>query len=133
MSHQDAVFKIPKGFTNIASTDNSKYTVIQNERKKIFGLQFHPEVTHTKKGIKIIKNFVLGICKLKKNWILGIEKNRIINNLKNKIDNDRVICALSGGVDSSVVALLINKAIHKNLKCIMVDTGLLRKNELRES
>ena len=133
MSHQDAVFKIPNGFQNIASTSNSKYTAIQNKNKKIFGIQFHPEVTHTKNGFKIIKNFVLDICKIKKNWIIGIEKNRIINDLKDKIQNDKVICALSGGVDSSVVALLINKAIKQNLKCIMVDTGLLRKNEFKSS
>ena len=133
MSHQDAVYKIPKNFKNIASTDNSKYTAIQDINKKIYGIQFHPEVTHTKKGFKIIKNFVLDICKIKKNWLIGIEKNRIISDLKNKIKNDRVICALSGGVDSSVVALLVNKAIKKNLKCIMVDTGLLRKNEFKTS
>ena len=133
MSHQDAVFKIPKNFKNLASTNSSKYTAIQNTDKKIYGIQFHPEVTHTKKGFKILKNFVLDICKIKKNWLIGIEKNRIISDLKNKIKNDRVICALSGGVDSSVVALLINKAIKKNLKCIMVDTGLLRKNEFKKS
>ena len=86
-----------------------------------------------KKGFKVIKNFVLNICKIKKNWIIGIEKNRIISDLKNKIKKDKVICALSGGVDSSVVALLVNKAIKKNLKCIMVDTGLLRKNEFKHS
>ena len=84
-------------------------------------------------GFKVIKNFVLDICKLKKNWMIGIEKKRIISELKNKIKKDKVICALSGGVDSSVVALLINKAIKKNLKCIMVDTGLLRKNEFKQS
>ncbi len=133
MSHQDAVFKIPKDFKNIASTDTSKYTVIQNNNKKIYGLQFHPEVTHTEKGFKIIKNFVLKICKIKKNWMIGIEKKRMIKDLKSKIKKDRVICALSGGVDSSVVALLINKAIRKNLKCIMVDTGLLRKDEFKKS
>ena len=127
MSHQDAVFKIPKNFHNIASTANSRYTAIQSKNKKIYGIQFHPEVTHTEKGFNIIKNFVLDICKIKKNWIIGIEKKRIIQDLKNKIKNDKVICALSGGVDSSVVALLINKAIKKNLRCIMVDTGLLRK------
>ena len=132
MSHQDVVFKIPKNFKNIASTKNSKYTAIQNEKKKIYGIQFHPEVTHTKKGFKLIKNFVLKICKIKKNWVIGVEKKRIIIDLKNKIKKDRVICALSGGVDSSVVALLINKAINKNLKCIMVDTGLLRKNEFEK-
>ena len=133
MSHQDAVFKIPKNFHNIASTANSRYTAIQSKNKKIYGIQFHPEVTHTEKGFNIIKNFVLDICKIKKNWIIGIEKKRIIQDLKNKIKNDKVICALSGGVDSSVVALLINKAIKKNLRCIMVDTGLLRKNEFKES
>ncbi len=133
MSHQDAVIKIPKGFENLASTDSSKYTAIQNKKKNIYGIQFHPEVTHTKKGFEVIKNFVLNICKIKKNWVIGIEKNRIISDLKNKIKKDRVICALSGGVDSSVVALLVNKAIKKNLKCIMVDTGLLRKNEFKQS
>ena len=133
MSHQDAVYKIPKGFKNIASTNTSKYTAIQNKNKKIYGVQFHPEVTHTKKGFIVIKNFVLDICKIKKNWMLGIEKNRMIYDLKNKIKTDKVICALSGGVDSSVVALLINKAIKKNLRCIMVDTGLLRKNEFKNS
>ena len=133
MSHQDAVIKIPKGFENLASTDSSKYTAIQNKKKKIYGIQFHPEVTHTKKGFEVIKNFVLNICKIKKNWVIGIEKNRIISDLKNKIKKDRVICALSGGVDSSVAALLVNNAIKKNLRCIMVDTGLLRKNEFKKS
>ena len=133
MSHQDAVFKLPKGFKNIASTNSSKYTAIENKNKNIYGIQFHPEVTHTKKGFEIIKNFILDICKIKKNWIIGIEKNRIIKELKDKIKNDKVICALSGGVDSSVVALLINKAIKKNLRCIMVDTGLLRKDEFKQS
>ncbi len=133
MSHQDAVFKIPRNFKNIAFTNNSKYTAIENKKKKIFGIQFHPEVTHTKNGFKIIQNFVLDICKIKKNWVIGIEKNRIIRELKNRIKNNKVICALSGGVDSSVVALLVNKAIKKNLICIMVDTGLLRKNEFKNS
>ncbi len=133
MSHQDAVFKMPKGFKNLASTESSKYTAIQNSFKKIYGLQFHPEVTHTEKGFVIIKNFIKDICKIKKNWMIGIEKNRIIHDLKYKIKKDRVICALSGGVDSSVVALLVNKAIKKNLRCIMVDTGLLRKNEFKKS
>ena len=133
MSHQDAVVRMPKGFKKIASTDNSKYTAIQNGSKNIYGLQFHPEVTHTKKGFKIIKNFVEYICKIKKNWVVGVEKERIIRNLKEKIKKDRVICALSGGVDSSVVALLVNQAIKKNLRCVMVDTGLLRKNEFKKS
>ncbi len=132
MSHQDAVTKLPKNFTNIASTTSSIYTAIQHKKKKIFGIQFHPEVTHTEKGTLIIKNFIFDICNLKKNWIMGNEKKRIVFNIKKRIrKNDKVICALSGGVDSSVVAFLINKAIKKNLICIMVDTGLLRKDEFK--
>ena len=133
MSHQDAVYKIPKNFINIASTKSSKFTAIQHKTKNIFGIQFHPEVTHTPQGSELIKNFVFKICKIKKNWLVGLEKSRIIKDLKNTIKEDKVICALSGGVDSSVAAILINKAIKNNLKCIMVDTGLLRKNELKSS
>ena len=133
MSHQDAVVKIPKEFKVIASTKESKMTVIENENKKIYGLQFHPEVTHTANGKQIFKNFLFLICKIKKKWRVTSEKNRIINNIKKIVKTDKVICALSGGVDSSVVALLINKAIKKNLICIMVDTGLMRKNEFKES
>ncbi len=133
MSHQDAVVKIPKEFKVIASTKESKMTVIENEKKKIYGLQFHPEVTHTANGKQIFKNFLFLICKIKKKWRVTSEKNRIINNIKKIVKTDKVICALSGGVDSSVVALLINKAIKKNLICIMVDTGLMRKNEFKES
>ena len=131
MSHQDAVIKMPKHFKNIASTNSSKFTIIQHKYKSIYGIQFHPEVTHTEFGFKLIKNFVEDICKAKKNWVMKHEKNRIIKDLKTKIQNEKVICALSGGVDSSVVAILINKAIKKNLTCIMVDTGLLRKNEFK--
>jgi GMP synthase (glutamine-hydrolysing) len=131
MSHQDIVYKLPVGFKKIASTRESKLTVIGNEKKKIYGIQFHPEVTHTNNGNKIIKNFIFLICKAKKQWKVGHEKNKIIKDIKNKIKKDKVICALSGGVDSSVVALLINKAIGKKLKCIMVDTGLMRKNEFK--
>tara|TARA_B100001057_G_scaffold489850_1_gene576957 strand:+ start:1514 stop:3076 length:1563 start_codon:yes stop_codon:yes gene_type:complete len=133
MSHQDAVVKIPKEFKVIASTKESKMTIVENKDKKIYGLQFHPEVTHTVNGKQIFKNFLFLICKIKKKWRVTFEKYRIINNIKKIVKKDRVICALSGGVDSSVVALLINKAIKKNLICIMVDTGLMRKNEFKES
>ena len=129
MSHQDAVFKIPKNFIKIASTKNSKLTIIENKNKKIYGIQFHPEVTHTERGDLILKNFTFLICKAKKHWKITSKKYELINQIKKQVSNDRVICALSGGVDSSVVALLINKAIRKKLLCIMVDTGLLRKNE----
>ena len=133
MSHQDAVIKLPKGFKKLASTKNSKLTIIGNEIYKIYGVQFHPEVTHTKNGIQLFKNFLFLICRVKKEWKVGEEKKRIINNIKKTVGKDKVICALSGGVDSSVVALLVNKAIKKNLICIMVDTGLMRKNEFKHS
>ena len=131
MSHEDAVVKLPKNFRVIASTKNSKLTIIENAKKKIYGLQFHPEVTHTENGKQIFKNFLFSICKVKKRWNVIYQKTRLIKEIKKKVKNDKVICALSGGVDSSVVALLINKAIKKNLICIMVDTGLMRKNEFK--
>ncbi len=133
MSHEDAVVKLPKSFKIIASTKSSKLTVIENTKKKIYGVQFHPEVTHTKNGKQIFKNFIFLICKIKKNWNVNSQKIRLINEIKLKVKNDKVICALSGGVDSSVTALLIHKAIKKNLICIMVDTGLMRKNEFKSS
>jgi len=131
MSHQDIVYKIPKGFNKIASTKDSALTIIENKKKKLFGIQFHPEVTHTDNGEVLIKNFIFSICKAKKMWKMNYEKGRIIKAIKEKVKKEKVICALSGGVDSSVVAILIHKAIKNNLKCIMVDTGLLRKNEFR--
>ncbi len=133
MSHEDAVVKLPKSFKIIASTNSSKLTIIENTPKKIYGVQFHPEVTHTENGKQIFKNFIFLICKIKKNWNVNSQKLRLINEIRLKVKNDKVICALSGGVDSSVAALLINKAIKKNLICIMVDTGLMRKNEFKSS
>ena len=132
MSHQDIVTKIPHGFKKIASTQNSKFAIISNEKKKFYGVQFHPEVTHTENGKVILKNFVIDICKTKKMWSLKKQKDLIINDIKNKVKNEKVICALSGGVDSSVVAFLLNKAIGKKLKCVFINTGLLRKNEEKE-
>ena len=129
MSHEDAVVKLPKKFKVIASTIDSKFTIIENSFEKIYGVQFHPEVTHTDNGIQIFKNFLFLICKIKKNWSIKSQKLRLINEIKKTVKKDKVICALSGGVDSSVTALLINKAIKKNLICVMVDTGLMRKNE----
>jgi len=133
MSHEDAVIKLPKSFKIIASTKNSKLTIIENTKKKIYGVQFHPEVTHTENGKQIFKNFIFSICKIKKNWNVSSQKLRLIKEIRQEVKNDKVICALSGGVDSSVAALLINKAIKKNLICIMVDTGLMRKNEFKSS
>tara|TARA_Y200000002_G_scaffold383017_1_gene402623 strand:- start:2112 stop:3671 length:1560 start_codon:yes stop_codon:yes gene_type:complete len=131
MSHEDAVIKLPKNFKTIASTKNSKLTIIENSEKKIYGVQFHPEVTHTENGKQLFKNFLFMICKIKKRWSASSQKKRLIKEIKKIVKNDKVICALSGGVDSSVVALLINKAIKKKLICIMVDTGLMRKDEFK--
>ena len=133
MSHEDAVVKLPKSFKIIASTKSSKLTIIENTKKKIYGVQFHPEVTHTENGKQIFKNFIFLICKIKKNWNVYSQKLRLINEIRLKVKNNKVVCALSGGVDSSVAALLINKAIKKNLVCIMVDTGLMRKDEFKSS
>ena len=132
MSHADHVTKIPKNFKKIASTKNSKYTIIENSQLKRFGVQFHPEVTHTNKGTILLKNFLFKICKARKNWSSKYQKYSLINNVKNQIGKDRVICALSGGVDSSVVAQLLSKSVGKQLTCIFVNTGLLRKNEEKQ-
>ena len=133
MNHQDAVTSLPKNFKTIASTTNSKFTIIENSERRLYGIQFHPEITHTENGKEIFKNFLFSICKVKKKWKIISEKEKMIKEIKLIVKKDKVICALSGGVDSSVVALLINKAIKKNLICIMVDTGLMRKNEFKHS
>ena len=131
MSHEDAVVKLPKNFKVVGSTKESKLTIIENTSDKIYGVQFHPEVTHTDNGKQIFKNFLFLICKVKKKWNIASQKNRLIQEIKKDVKKNKVICALSGGVDSSVVALLISKAIKKNLICIMVDTGLMRKDEFK--
>ena len=131
MSHEDAVVKMPKNFKIIASTKDSKLTIIENTKDKIYGVQFHPEVTHTEGGKQIFKNFLFLICKIKKNWSVVSQKKILLEKIKKEVKSDKVICALSGGVDSSVVALLVNQVIKKNLICIMVDTGLMRKNEFK--
>ena len=132
MSHQDVVYEIPKGFKKIASTQNSKFAIISNEIRKIYGVQFHPEVTHTYNGRILIKNFVINICKTRKMWSLKKQKELIISEIKEKVGSEKVICALSGGVDSTVVAYLLQKAIGKKLQCVFINNGLLRKNEQHE-
>ena len=129
MSHADQVTKLPKTFRVVASTENSKFAIVESKITKFFGVQFHPEVTHTENGKKIISNFIFFICKIKRNWSSKDQKKKLIKEVKQQVGTDKVICALSGGVDSSVVAQLLNKAIGKKLYCIFVNTGLLRKHE----
>jgi len=129
MSHADHVSKMPKNFKVVASTKNSKLTIIENSKDRFYGIQFHPEVTHTPKGKILLRNFLFLICKIKKNWSSKDQKLKLINEIKEQVGKNKVICGLSGGVDSSVVAQLLSKAIGKNLTCIFVNNGLLRKNE----
>ena len=129
MSHADQVSKLPKNFNVIASSHNSKFAIIENKKKNFYGVQFHPEVTHTENGKILIKNFIFLICKIKKNWSSKDQKFKLIKEIRELVGKNKVLCALSGGVDSSVVAQLLNKAIGKSLYCIFVNTGLLRKNE----
>ena len=129
MSHADQVSRLPKNFKVIASSSNSKFAIVENKLKKFYGIQFHPEVTHTENGKKLISNFIFLICKIKRNWSSKDQKTQLIKEVKDQVGSEKVICALSGGVDSSVVAQLLNKAIGKKLYCIFVNTGLLRKNE----
>jgi len=129
MSHADQVSKLPKNFKIVASSTNSKFAIVENKIKKYYGVQFHPEVTHTENGKKLISNFIFLICKIKRNWSSKDQKNKLIKDIRKQVGANKVICALSGGVDSSVVAQLLNKAIGKKLYCIFVNTGLLRKYE----
>jgi GMP synthase (glutamine-hydrolysing) len=129
MSHADHVSKMPKGFKIIASTKNSKLTIIENTKNNFYGVQLHPEVTHTPRGKILLRNFLFHICKIKKNWSSKDQKLKLLKEIKDQVGNNKVICGLSGGVDSSVVAQLLSKAIGNNLTCIFVNNGLLRKNE----
>lgn len=128
MSHGDTITAVPAGFRNIASTDDVEMAAYKIDGEPTWGVQFHPEVFHTEQGTKILDNF-LQICGVKKDWTPASFIETTVAELKEQLGNDKVILALSGGVDSSVVAVLLNKAIGKNLTCIFVDHGLLRKNE----
>lgn len=129
MSHGDYITGMPDDFKVIAKTDNSPICAVEKENSNIFGLQFHPEVVHSDYGKKILQNFVFDICGLKGDWNPKNFIARSIEDIRNKTGNSKVICALSGGVDSSVAAVLLHEAIGENLICIHVDNGLMRKNE----
>ena len=129
MSHGDYVEEIPVGFRNIASTSMCPNAAIENADKKLYGIQFHPEVNNSVNGTLVIKNFLYNVCKCSGDWVMSSFVEDSIKTLKEKIGDKKALCALSGGVDSSVAAVLLSKAIGKNLTCIFVDHGLLRKNE----
>ncbi|WP_039763961.1 glutamine-hydrolyzing GMP synthase [Caldicellulosiruptor sp. F32] len=132
MSHTDFVEELPEGFEILASTENCAIAAFGSKEKKIYGVQFHPEVVHTEFGQEIIKNFLFNICGCKGDWRTSSFIEEKINEIRKIVGNQKVVCALSGGVDSSVAAVLVHKAIGKNLFCIFVDHGLLRKGEAEE-
>jgi len=129
MSHADTIAKVPDDFEVVASTGDVRVAAFQIRNEKTFGIQFHPEVTHTTDGKQLLKNFVIGICGCKGDWTPAAFIEETIDKLKTQLGNDQVVLGLSGGVDSSVAAVLLHHAIGKNLHCIFVDNGLLRKNE----
>jgi len=132
MSHGIEVTKLPKDFNLIASTENCPIAGFANEEKHYYGLQFHPEVTHTKQGKAILNRFATSICKCKKNWTAENIIDDLLMNIKDQVGGKKVLLALSGGVDSSVVAALLHQAIGDQLTCVFVDNGLLRLNEGKE-
>ncbi len=129
MSHGDSIDKLPGSFKITASTLNTKIAAIEHKKKKLYGLQFHPEVEHTTHGKTIIRNFLFKICGCRRSWTMKSFARDAVSQIKETIKDKKVILGLSGGVDSSVTALLLHRAVGKNLTCIFVDNGLLRKNE----
>jgi GMP synthase (glutamine-hydrolysing) len=132
MSHGDKVTQLSSDYRTIAETDNSPNAVVQHSSKPIFGLQFHPEVNHTAEGEKLLKNFCFNICSCSGDWSTGSFIEESLEDIQKQVGSRKVICGLSGGVDSSVVAVLLDKAIGKQLQCVFVDTGLLRLNEAQK-
>lgn len=129
MSHGDKVVEIPADFIKVAETDTCPFAAMANEDKRFYGVQFHPEVTHTRQGMKLIENFVMNVCGCEKLWTSANIIDDAIARIKEQVGDDEVILGLSGGVDSSVVAMLIHRAIGDKLTCVFVDNGLLRLNE----
>ena len=129
MSHGDRIEKLPKGFSVIGHTDNSPIASMADKKNKFYALQFHPEVVHTDMGTKILHNFAYTLCGCRPTWQMASFIEWSVAGIRKKVGAKKVICALSGGVDSSVVALLVHKAVGRNLTCIFVDNGLLRKGE----
>lgn len=129
MSHADAAETIPNDFNILAHTNNSQSAAIANRNRRFYGIQFHPEVSHTEEGNRILRNFSHSISNAKPDWTMEGFVDFSIRDIRNKVQDDRVLCALSGGIDSTTLAVLLNKAISKNLTCVFVNNGLLRLNE----
>jgi GMP synthase (glutamine-hydrolysing) len=129
MSHGDSIGKLPAGFTITASTENTPVAAAEDTKRHFYGLQFHPEVVHTKAGKKILANFLSEICKCKKSWSMKSFVIHTVNEIRQQVGDGKVILGLSGGVDSSVAAVLLHRAIGKNLTCVFVDNGVLRQGE----
>jgi GMP synthase (glutamine-hydrolysing) len=132
MSHGDSVYAIPDNFEILGETSNSPFAVIKHKKENIYGLQFHPEVTHSLNGKKLLKNFLFNISDCQGLWSASSFIADSVQKIRDKVGNQKVLCALSGGVDSTVAAALIHKAIGSQLTCVFVDTGLLRNNEVNE-
>jgi GMP synthase (glutamine-hydrolysing) len=129
MSHGDSITELPAGFRVTGSTENTPIAATSHPQRRLFGLQFHPEVEHTPRGKKMLRNFLIDICGCRRSWTMKSFARRAIEDIRTQVGDKRVILGLSGGVDSSVAALLTHRAIGKNLTCIFVDNGLLRKDE----
>jgi GMP synthase (glutamine-hydrolysing) len=129
MSHGDRIGRLPKGFSITASTDNTEVAAAEDIKRRFYGLQFHPEVAHTLQGRKIIENFLFGVCRCEKSWTMNAFIRDAIEEIKKTVGDKRVVLGLSGGVDSSVAAVLLHQAIGRNLTCVFVDNGLLRLDE----
>lgn len=131
-SHGDQVSRLPKGFRAVASTPHCRFAAFEHTARKIYGIQFHPEVTHTPHGMTLLRNFVFGICEAKKNWRAGSLVPSIVESIRKEVGERHVVIGISGGVDSLVAATLIHRAIGNRLHAVFVDTGLLREGEVKE-
>lgn len=129
MSHGDRIERMPDGFVSIAHTDNSPVAAMKSRDSKLFGIQFHPEVVHSAKGVEIFKNFLYNICRCSPSWTMASFVEYALEDIKSSVKDKKVMCALSGGVDSSVTAVLVHRAIGDRLACVFVNNGLLRKGE----
>ena len=128
-SHGDRLIKLPPGFVSIGTTENSPFAAIEDAKRNIYGIQFHPEVFHTERGVDVLRNFLITVCRAKQDWTTKDYIAHSVAQIRETVGKSRVLLGLSGGVDSSVAAALIHRAIGKQLTCVFVDNGLLRKGE----